>query len=114
MPGGETATDRGWRMTDVRFVLGALALVLVSGTGAGAQVTIDVSKITCEQFVLYQIPNADYIPVWLSGYYSAKRGTTLVDPQALKANIEKVRDYCRGNFKTTIMQAVETVLAPQK
>ena len=101
-------------MTDVRFALGVIALVLVSITDARAQVTIDVSKITCEQVVLYQIPNADYIPIWLNGYYSAKRDTTTVDPQALKANIEKVRDYCRGNFKTTIMQAVETVLAPGK
>ena len=101
-------------MIDIRVALAAVALALVPISETRAQVTIDVAKITCEQFVLYQIPNADYIPVWLSGYYSAKRDTTIVDPQALKANIEKVRDYCRGNFKTTIMQAVETVLAPVK
>jgi acid stress chaperone HdeB len=101
-------------MIDIRVALAAMALALVPISETGAQVTIDMSKITCEQFVLYQIPNADYIPAWLSGYYSAKRDTTLVDPQALKANVEKVRDYCRGNFPTTLMQAVETVLAPGK
>jgi acid stress chaperone HdeB len=89
-----------------------LALFLVSG--AQAQVTIDASKITCEQLVLYQITNSDYIAIWLHGYYSAKRDTTLVDTQAFKANANKVRTYCRMNSKVTVMQAVEKVLGAAK
>jgi acid stress chaperone HdeB len=101
-------------MTKARLALGALILALFSIARAEAQVTIDVAKITCEQFILYQVVNSDYIAVWLDGYYSGKRDNTLVDTQAFKANANKVRDYCRMNFKATVMQAAETVLGAGK
>ena len=100
-------------MTRATLFVPALVLSLLCSAPAHAQVTIDVSKITCEQFVLYQVVNSDYVAVWLHGYYSARRDNTLVDPQAFKDNVSKVRDYCRNNMKTTIMQAVETVAAPK-
>ena len=100
-------------MTQIRLTLG-LALSLLSFSGARAQVTIDVAKITCEQLVLYEVAPADYIAVWLHGYYSAKRNSTLVDTQAFKANADKVRGYCRYNPNVPVMQAVENVLGPGK
>lgn len=98
-------------MTSAKHAVCALLLGLLSIPLAQAQVTIDVSKISCEQFVLYQVVNSDYVAVWLDGYYSSKRNNTLVDPQALKDKINKVRDYCRTNLKTTIMEAVENMAA---
>jgi acid stress chaperone HdeB len=96
------------------LVMLALTLAIFSSSTAHAQVTIDVSKITCEQFVLYQITNSENIAVWLHGYYSATRGSTLVDTQAFKANANKVRTYCRMNSKVTVMEAVEEVLGTAK
>jgi acid stress chaperone HdeB len=101
-------------MTRYKLLLLAVILALVPMPGAHAQVTIDVSKITCEQFILYQITNADNIAVWLQGYYSAKRGTTMVDAQTFKENSNKVKEHCRMNFKLTVMEAVETVLGTGK
>ena len=101
-------------MTRATLLVPALVLPLMCSAPAHAQVTIDVSKITCEQFVLYQVVNSDYVAVWLDGYYSSKRNNTLVDPQAFKDNVSKVRDYCRNNMKTTIMDAVEKMLADKK
>lgn len=101
-------------MTKYRLALYVAASALLWTSAAHAQVTIDVSKITCEQLVLYQITNSENIAVWLHGYYSAKQGTTTVDTQAFKANANKVRAYCRMNSKVTVMQAVETVLGPKK
>ena len=97
-----------------RLVLPTVILALSPIAVALGQVTIDASKITCEQFILYQITNADNIAVWLQGYYSAKRGTTMVDTQVFKANADKVKAHCRMNFKLTVMQAVETVLGTGK
>ena len=101
-------------MTHSRLAVSALGLALSLISSARAQVTIDVSKITCEQFILYQITNADNIAVWLHGYYSAKHGTTIVDTQTFRANADKVKQYCRMNFKVTVMQAVEAVLGTGK
>jgi hypothetical protein len=101
-------------MAKTKLALGALILALLPASGAPAQVTVDVSKITCEQFILYQVVSSDYIAVWLDGYYNAKRNNTLVDTQALKANVEKVKNFCRQNFPMPVMQAVEAVLGEKK
>jgi acid stress chaperone HdeB len=76
---------------------------------ARAQVTLDVSKITCEQYTGYKVTNPQNIAIWVSGYYHGKRGNTTLDTQGLVANAKKLRDYCRRNPQTLVMQAVETL-----
>ena len=46
---------------------GIIAAMLVA-TFAQAQTTIDVAKISCDQFVLMTVADPDYIAIWLSGY----------------------------------------------
>jgi acid stress chaperone HdeB len=94
------------------FVLAASGLMLMLNTApfALAQVTIDVSKITCDQFTLYKVTSPDNIAIWLSGYYSGKRNSTIVDTQSLAADAKKVTEYCIRNPQIPVMQAVETVL----
>jgi len=91
-----------------------LIVALESVRPARAQVTIDVSKITCEQYLGYKVTNPQNIAIWLSGYYNGKRGTTTVDTQALAQTAKKVQDYCRRNPQALVMQAVETVLGAQR
>jgi hypothetical protein len=79
-----------------------------------AQVAVDVSKITCEQYVLYKVADPQHIAIWLSGYYSGKRNNMVVDVGQFKSNAEKVMRYCEANFKGTVVEAVEKVFAPDK
>jgi hypothetical protein len=88
-----------------------LSFVFCVHSGCQAQTTIDVSKITCDQFTLSQVANPDYIAIWLSGYYHGKKNQTTIDVESLKANADKVRSYCLYNGTgSTLMQAVEKVL----
>jgi len=87
-----------------------LAFALIASYSARAQVTLDVTKITCNQFVTYKITNPQYIAVWLSGYYHGKRGSTTVDTQALLANAKKAQEYCLKNPEILLMTAVEKIL----
>ncbi len=91
-----------------------LLLALGANQPADAQVTLDVSKITCEQFTLYKISNPQNIAIWLSGFYNGKRGNTVLDTQALAANAKKLQDYCIQNPKVLVMQAVDTLMASNK
>ena len=87
-----------------------LALAAMTASAGHAQVTVDVAKITCGQFLAYSIADPKDIALWLSGYYTGKRGGgTLIDTQAFKANYDQVRSYCLINQNTPIMQAVETL-----
>lgn len=88
----------------------ALALFIPFGATASAQVTIDVGKITCNQFALYKVSDPDTIAVWLHGFYSGKRGNTVVDVEKLKANAKKLRDYCLENPDTNLLDAVDALM----
>lgn len=86
------------------------AAALVAGSGAHAQVSLDISKITCQQFVSYKIADPKLIAIWLSGYYNGKHDKTTIDPQAIDRNADKVKDYCWSNGDETLMRAVERAL----
>jgi hypothetical protein len=92
-----------------------MKFVMVAATGVlfalevHAQVTLDLSKVTCDQYVGYKITDPQNIAIWLSGYFNGKRGNTILDTQAFEANTKKLRDYCFRNPATPVMQATETV-----
>jgi acid stress chaperone HdeB len=84
-----------------------LVLALVAVPLAQAQITIDMSKITCEQFLGYKIINPNDIALWLSGYYNAQRGNTIIDSETLAAQKRELQDYCLQNPKVPVMQAID-------
>ena len=94
-------------------VLGSLLAIFVV-SGAQAQVTIDVSKITCDQFLQHKVGNPRFIAVWLSGFHAGKRNNPVVDIQTMESNADRVSAYCDSNRKMVLMQAVETTLGPGK
>lgn len=94
-------------MTFYKLAVAGLVLGLSVVPPARAQVTVDVSKITCEQYILWKITDPDRIVFWLSGYYNGKRDNTLIDTKSFEDNVNKVKEFCRANFKATVMQAVE-------
>ena len=88
--------------------------VLVQVTAAQAQVTVDVSKITCDEFVSEKPVPSKYVVLWLSGYYNGKRNNTIIDPEAMDKNEEKVDYYCNFHREITVMDAVKNVLGLDK
>ena len=64
------------------FIL--LVLISVFGISAGrAQQTIDVEKITCDQFLAGRVTDSRTLSIWLSGYYNGTRHDTVVDVSEL-------------------------------
>jgi acid stress chaperone HdeB len=93
-------------MTRLASALG-LVLIAVASQPAHAQVMLDLSKVTCDQWSGYKITNPQNIALWLSGYYNGKRGNTVIDTQALAAENQKLRDFCITNGQMPVMQAAE-------
>jgi hypothetical protein len=94
-------------------VAGLVLALCVSVVVAHAQVMLDVSKISCAQFVTYKVTNPKYLAVWLSGFHHGRSGDTTVDMQTLVANADKLVEYCLKNPNVQMMQAAETILEPQ-
>jgi len=95
-------------------VASALIFALDAVPAARAQVMLDVSKITCEQFAGYKITTPQNVAIWLSGYYNGKRGNTVIDMQKLLADTKTMERYCIQNPQVLVMNAVETVLGVNK
>ena len=96
------------------FVSGFLAIFSVSS--AQAQVTIDASKVTCDQFVHSKVGSPRIIGAWLSGFYNGKLDNRILDPQTFEENLSKVEQFCyqEKNFKLPVMQAVEQLFGAKK
>ena len=82
--------------------------IAVAAQAAQAQVTVDVSKITCEQFNVLQ--KADSVAIWLSGYYHGQRNAASLDVDKFQDNVNTFRAACRlpDNFKRPVMQLIES------
>jgi len=80
-----------------------------------AQVSGDVSKITCEQVLMEKLAWTEReVVFWFSGYYHGKRNDTIVEPEAVKKNEEKLNHYCYEHRDMPVMDAVKNVLGWDK
>jgi len=98
----------------VRMLAAAALLAGLVPAPCGAQVSVDVAKISCKQFLLDTVAPTKSVTMWLSGYYHGKHGGTVVDFAALPREADKVEDYCRMHLDTPVMEAVETALGVSK
>ena len=98
----------------IRLLMAAVLLAGLAPATSGAQVAVDVAKITCKQFLLDTVAPTKSVTMWLSGYYHGKHGGTVVDFGALLREADKVEDYCRLNLDTPVMEAVEKALSVGK
>ena len=98
------------KIRSLKTVSLSFVLLLAATAASKAQVTIDVSKVSCEQFALYKVASPETLAIWVHGYYSGKRGNTLVDVEALKANMKRLRDYCVQNPEVPLLDAVDTLV----
>jgi hypothetical protein len=82
---------------------------LIAGfsTFAFAQVSVDVSKITCKQFALHEVARPRLIAIWLSGYYAGRRELPTIDIQSLEKNMKAMERFCAkvDNLEVPLMQA---------
>ena len=79
-----------------------------------AQETLDLAKITCEQYSMEQLAASRDIMLVLVGYYNGKRNNTIIEPQTIKKEEAKINSYCYQHREATVMDAVKNVLGFDK
>jgi hypothetical protein len=83
---------------------------------AHAQVSVEIAKITCQQYLAFSVGDPRDVNIWLSGYYHGKQGSTVFEPQLLKQNAEKLRAEClrKDNSDLPVVQVIESALKSNK
>ena len=92
-----------------RFLLSAALWMLLWPMPANAQLTLDITKVTCRQYLTGGLIPTRSMTLWLSGYFHGKRSATTVDIGSIEPNAYKLEDYCGGHQDETVMKAIETV-----
>jgi hypothetical protein len=96
-----------------RSILAGLSFTALLISTAHAQVSIDVSKITCDQ-MRSKMANPVAVALWLNGYYAGKRNDATIDVITLDRNAEKVSEYCASNPDATLMKVIEATVGSTK
>jgi HdeA/HdeB family len=95
--------------------LAAGVLLVVAGVfPVKAQMVVDVAKVTCKQFVTYEITDARSLSLWLAGYWGGDRKTTVVDVSRFRRQSDALKDYCMSHFDTPLMDAAKTIVDTTK
>ena len=99
----------------LRLLLTGALFLFVQIPTTQAQETLDLAKITCQQFMGEQLatPSRDIV-LLLAGYYNGKRNNTIIEPQTIIKEEERVNSYCYKHGDTTVMDAVKNVLGFDK
>ena len=95
-----------------RSVLFGLSLLICFSSSPRAQMNIDATKITCDQFVHSKIGPPRTLAAWLSGFYHGKHDSRSIDVQQFEENLSKLERFCyeEKNFKVPVMDAVERMM----
>jgi acid stress chaperone HdeB len=83
----------------------ALLLALTGNSTVQAQVTVDVAKITCRQYLTGKITTPRSVANWLSGYFHGERGDTTLDHGAMTTDVVKLEAFCRKNHDVPLLEA---------
>jgi acid stress chaperone HdeB len=93
--------------------IGLAVVFLTASSMASAQVTVDVSKITCDQFVKYEIADPKLIAIWINGYYQGLHKNPIVDKHQTLQSIDKLEEYCFKHPNDLVMNEVGELLGAQ-
>lgn len=90
-----------------KIILAFAVLVATFTQPARAQVIIDMSLITCQQYMVADPDRQQLIASWMSGYFSASKNLYMLDFQYVDYNTKVVGAYCKKHKSETLMSAIQ-------
>jgi len=72
-----------------------------------AQVIVDLSVVTCGQYMGKDRDTQDVLAAWMSGYFNAAKDQSKVDLARFERNRKAVESYCKKHKLETLMSAIQ-------
>jgi hypothetical protein len=96
---------------DTRRVTSFCGFLLMVGIAAPstsqAQVAIDMSLLTCGQYLAMSPDQSRIYAAWMSGWFNQKMGYTYVNLEAYERNVANVKAWCGTNPNELVMTEVQ-------
>jgi acid stress chaperone HdeB len=107
----ERRSEQGTAMRPWLIMFG-VGLASIGLQAVQAQVTIDITKITCSEFLADQLTDSRTLAIWLNGYVNGARGKTLIDP--LSAGHNALVRYCESHMDGLVLDGARNVFGADK
>ena len=88
-------------------LMGAVMGVALLQSPAHAQLTIDMSLITCEQYLRMTPAVSRDFSAWMSGWFHYQSQRTKVDLILLQKNIASVKEWCQNHAQDKVMAGLQ-------
>ena len=95
-------------MKSVYMFVAAVGLTLASAPANA--VVLDLSTVTCQQFIEGDKDQITMVLTWLDGWYKGDEDNAIIDTDVFVENAKKFGTYCGKNPTMSIVNAAEAVL----
>jgi acid stress chaperone HdeB len=94
----------------VSLLAAALALSLASAPVPAHAVVLDLSTMTCKQFIDGGDDEIKMVLTWMDGWYKGDEDEAIIDTEVFVANAKKFGTFCAANPSISIVNAAEKIL----
>jgi hypothetical protein len=84
----------------------AAAFLVILALPSWADEKVDMSKMTCQDFMDLDEEETAYFYFWLDGYVSAKTNNMVLNPATVEGDLEALYKACKANPKIAILELV--------
>ena len=86
-----------------KLVFGLALATSILPSAGHAQVTLDMTQVTCANYLAMPPSQARVFSAWMSGWFNQRFGYVTVGFDDFARNIASVSQWCAGNPQATIM-----------
>ena len=87
----------------------SLGMTMIAGAPAQA-VVLDLSTMTCKQFVDSDKDTISMVLTWMDGWYKGDSDEAIIDTDVFVENAKKFGAYCAANPSISIVNAADEIL----
>ena len=77
---------------------------------ANAQLTIDMGRITCDQYLAMSPSQSNDFSAWMSGWFSFKNDRPFVDLVVHQKNVASVKERCKFHPSESVMTGLQKAI----
>jgi HdeA/HdeB family len=88
----------------------AAALLLCAKPALAADSSLDVSELTCAQFMKYDDNNKGLIMMWLEGYYTEEDEPATIDFGKMASHLAKLLIACQADPSKKVLDLTDDAM----
>jgi acid stress chaperone HdeB len=98
-------------MKSIYMMVAAVGLTLASAPAHA--VVLDLSTVTCQQFIEGNKDEITMVLTWLDGWYKGDEDEAIIDTDVFVKNAKKFGTFCAENPNISVVNAAEKILGKE-